>query len=138
MIVEVRENTLAIERQTAIDRVASFTSPFFDSELPNVLAKIKAVDKQSEDHINGFMEVYGLTYREAAMWDRHLWLVWETLEAGFLFNGASEELVNQISALLVTRDNQIYLDSVLPYRFSLEFREHIIELQDGLEQWLKT
>ena len=69
LIVEVRENTLAIERQTALDRANSLTSPFFDSELASILDKIKSQDGP-DVNIVPFVEAYDLSYREAVIWER--------------------------------------------------------------------
>ena len=45
LLQEVRGNTAAIERQASLDRTTAWTAPFFpSSDLPDILAKIKAVD----------------------------------------------------------------------------------------------
>lgn len=129
LVIEVRDNTSAIARQTALDRAAFITEPFFDSDLPGILAKIKAVDSENAPQIVAFMKAYDLTHAEAITWDRHLWLIWEVLEAEYLVDGASQELDNQIRTLLSAPDNQVYVDLVGPYRFSTQFADHVRELR---------
>jgi hypothetical protein len=129
LVIEVRDNTAAVARQTALDRVAFITEPFFDSDLSRILAKIKAVDSENAPQIVAFMKAYDLTHEEAITWDRHLWLIWEVLEAEYLVEGASQELDNQIRTLLSAPDNQVYVDLVGPYRFSTQFAEHVRELR---------
>jgi hypothetical protein len=138
LIVEVRENTLAVGRQTAIDRVAAATAPFFESDLASILVKIKAVDATGASYLATYMDVYDLSHEEAILWDRHLWYVWGVLEAEYAADGASEELDNQISILLINRDNQIYVEGVINFRFSSEFREYVAELQKNLDEWKKS
>ena len=138
LIVEVRENTLATERQTAVDRAAATTAPFFEADLASILAKIKAVDGEGARHISAYMELYDLSHEEAILWGRHLWYLWAILEAEYRADGASEKLNNQISILLINRDNQIYVEDVINFRFSSEFREYVAELQKNLDEWKKS
>ena len=138
LIVEVRENTLATERQTAVDRAAAATAPFFESDLASILAKIKAVDGEGAPHISAYMELYDLSHEEATLWDRHLWYLWEVLEAEYVAEGSSEKLDNQIMLLLINRDNQVYLDASINVRFSAEFGQHVAALNEDLDQWKKA
>ena len=138
LIVEVRQNTLAMERQTAVDRAAAVTAPFFESDLASILVKIMAVDAPKGSYLATYMEVYDLSHEEAILWERHLWYVWEVLEAEYRADGASEKLNNQISILLINRDNQIYVEGVINFRFSSEFREYVAELQKNLDEWKKS
>ena len=53
LIVEVRANTAAIERQGRIDQLSMVTQPFLDDvEMGLVLAKIKAVDGRKKSRIS--------------------------------------------------------------------------------------
>ena len=137
LIVEVRENSLEMERQTAVDRAAAATAPFFESDLASILVKIKTVDAPPP-YLATYMEVYDLSFKEAILWERHLWYVWEVIEAEYRADGASETLNNQISILLINRDNQIYVEGVINFRFSSEFREYVAELQKNLDEWKKS
>ena len=75
LIVEVRANTAAIERQGRIDQLSMVTQPFLDDvEMGLVLAKIKAVDGR-EKAISALMEAYDLTDVEAASWGRLLYSI---------------------------------------------------------------
>jgi hypothetical protein len=138
LIVEVRENTLAMERQTAVDRAAALTAPFFESDLASITAKILAVNDPDGSYLATYIEVFDLSHEEAILWERHLWFVWEVLEAEYRADGASEKLNNQISILLVNRDNQIYIEGVMNFRFSSEFREYVVELRKHLDEWKKS
>jgi hypothetical protein len=134
LIVEVRENTLAIERQTALDRANSQTSPFFDSELATILDKIKSQDGP-DPNILLFVEAYGLSYREAIIWERHLQYVWSVLEAEFDVDGPSASLENTILSLLISRDNQLYVQATSGFRFGEEFQAYVADLQNRVDEF---
>jgi hypothetical protein len=137
LIIEVRENTVAIERQIAMDRATALAAPFFESELPSILAKIQSVEGAHGATL-AYMENWDLSLSEAIRWERHLLLLWETLEAQYIADGPSEELDNQVSILLANRDNQIYVEHVSEFRFSDDFRIYVIERQTNLDEWLKS
>ena len=134
LIIEVRENTLAIERQMALDRADSFTSPFFESNLPSILTKIKSVDGP-DSNIVPFIEAYDLSYTDAVIWERHLQYIWEVLEAEFEADGPSTKLDESLLSLLLSRDNQLYVTHSGKYRFSSEFRDYLAKLQDRLSKF---
>jgi hypothetical protein len=134
LIVEVRQNTLATERQIALDRAAAMTSPFFDSELASILAKIKSADG-ADTNIMPFVETYDLSYPEAVIWERHLWYAWEVLEAEFEADGRSPSLDASVLAMLVTRDNQLYVTYSGKFRFSDDFRDYVTSLQGRVDEF---
>jgi hypothetical protein len=108
LVQEFRGNTEAIERQAALDRATTISSPFFvNPQLPVVLAKIKAVDG-SDPIPQAFVERYDLTPEEAILWERHLAHIWLGLEADYSLNGESRELEAAIRELLTHPDNQVY------------------------------
>ena len=102
------------------------------------MAKIMAVNAPEGSHLATYMEVFDLSHEEAILWERHLWFVWEVLEAEYRADGESEKLNNQISILLTNRDNQIYVEGVMNFRFSSEFREYVVELRKHLDEWKKS
>ena len=91
LIFEVRENTQAINRQISNDRAAALSVPFFEGELPTVLAKVSKVQGY-DPTLSSFMEVYDLTLEEAILWQRHLFYLWDVLESEFLAEGDSQQL----------------------------------------------
>jgi len=134
LIIEVRENTLTMERQAAIDRVEALTAPFFQTDLAKVAAKI-AQQKGVYPLLTAFMKEYDLTLEEAILWERHLWYLWEVLEAEYIAEGESEELENQIRILLINSDNAQYVESTKTFRFSKQFRVYLVRLQTGQEEF---
>lgn len=134
LIIEVRQNTLITERQIALDRAAAMTSPFFDSELPSILEKIKSHDGL-DLNIVPFIEAYDLSYREAVIWERHLQYAWAVLEAEFEADGPSPSLDASILAMLSTRDNQFYVTYSGKFRFSDEFRDYVRTLQGRVDRF---
>jgi hypothetical protein len=137
LIIEVRSNTVALERQIAMDRANALAAPFFESELPSILAKIKS-GEEAKGAIPLFMEEWDLSMSEAIRWERHLILLWETLEAQYIADGPSEDLDNQVSILLVNRDNQIYVAQTSKFRFSRDFRSYVSDRQANLDEWVNS
>jgi hypothetical protein len=136
LIIEVRQNTLATERQIALDRAASMTSAFFDSELASILEKIKSVDGLDRN-IVPFIEAYDLSYPEAVIWERHLQYAWEVLEAEFEADGPSPSLDASILSLLITPDNQLYVTYSGKFRFSDDFRDYLTTLQGRVDEFVE-
>jgi hypothetical protein len=136
LIIEVRQNTLATERQIALDRAAAMTSPFFDSELASILAKIKSADG-ADPNIVAFIEAYDLSYREAVIWERHLWYAWEVLAAEFEADGPSPSLDASVLAMLINRDNQLYVTHSGKFRFSDDFRDYVTTLQGRVDEFIE-
>lgn len=136
LIIEVRQNTLATERQIALDRADSMTSAFFDSELASILEKIKSVDGLDRN-IVPFTEAYDLSYREAVIWERHLQYAWSVLEAEFEADGPSPSLDASILSMLINRDNQLYVAYSGKFRFSEGFREYVTNLQGRVDEFEK-
>jgi hypothetical protein len=112
------------------------TSPFFDSELPSILAKIKSADG-SDTNILPFVETYDLSYPEAVIWERHLWYAWEVLEAEFEADGPSPSLDESVLAMLAARDNQLYVTYSGKFRFSDGFRDYVTILQGRVDEFVE-
>jgi len=110
LILQVRDNTRALEGQAIIQRGAAFQEPFVsESSVPAILAKIKAVDGP-EPLVTAYMDRYGLTYEEAAIWNRHVWSVWTALEAEYAVLGESPELSQKIRILLPFPDVEVWFE----------------------------
>jgi len=93
------------------DRTATWTAPFFpSSDLPDILAKIKAVDGE-EPGQQAFVDRYNLTAEERILWNRHLSGIWERLETEYLYDRPSEALGLLMQGLLATPDNQLFWEN---------------------------
>ena len=124
LLQEVRGNTLAIERQASLDRGAIWTAPFFpSSDLPDVLAKIKAVDGL-ERVDQAFVDRYNLTAEESILWTRHLASIWTSLETEYLYDGPSEGLASLIQDFLAYPDEQLYWENDQVF-FTAEFQSYV-------------
>jgi len=110
LIMEVRTNTDAVDRQSRMDQLNMLNEPYLDDvDLGEVLSKVKAVDGR-EPSVTAFMEAYNLTEIEASVWLRHLYSVWGALEADFVYRGP-EFVESKVRALIPFKDGQIYWDS---------------------------
>ena len=110
LMLQVRDNTRALEGQAILQRGAAFTDPFLsESQLPSVLATVKTVDG-IEPIVDAYMDRYDLTYEEGAVMARHVWSLWTSLEAAYAVLGETEELGQQIRILLPFPDQEIWLE----------------------------
>lgn len=111
LIVEVRTNTRAIERQILVDRAANAAAPFvLGSELLEAYERIKEVDGWDPE-VQEFMERYDLEPRQAIAWTRFLLVNWAGLESDYLTSGPSDKLRSQIIGLMTFPDNQLFWES---------------------------
>lgn len=131
LAVEVRANTLVIERQSYEQRTDRVFEPFLDpSTLPTIYAKVKAVDGMDRS-VQAFMDQYDLTPEEATMWSRHLASIWRSMELNFMFDGPSSDLERQIRLFLSTADNQLYWEVTGAPR-APEFRAYVEGIREGM------
>jgi len=129
LVQQVRQNTVMLERQIALDRSTAFNAPFLeDSPLPDILERIKAVDGR-EPVEAALMARYDLDYAEAVRWVRHLALVWTALEADFIANGRSASLDGVAWALLGSPDNRLYWENGAPQVTDGDFRGYVAGLR---------
>jgi hypothetical protein len=131
LVQQVRQNTVMLERQIALDRATAFNAPFLDdSPLADILARIKVVDGP-EPVEEALMTRYDLEYAEAVRWVRHLALVWTALEADFVANGRSDPLDGVAWSLLGSPDNRLYWENGAPQVTDSGFRDHVSRLRPG-------
>jgi hypothetical protein len=105
LIVEVRTNTHALERQSRMDYLSGINQPYIDDvSMGRVLAKVKAVDGR-EENVSAFMAAYDLDEVEAAAWTRHLYNIWGGIEADYLY-ADSDQVESTI--LAVFPDTRLY------------------------------
>jgi hypothetical protein len=131
LVQQVRQNTVMLERQIALDRATAFNAPFLDdSPLADILGRIKVVDGP-EPVEEALMTRYDLEYAEAVRWVRHLALVWTALEADFVANGRSDPLDGVAWSLLGSPDNRLYWENGAPQVTDSGFRDHVSRLRPG-------
>lgn len=116
LILQIRENSRILQGQAIMQREAPLTEHFLgESPLPNILAKMKAVDG-AEPIVQLFMDRYGLSYEEGVVWTRHATSVWVSMAAEYALLGESEALAQQIRALLGEVDHRIWWENGGPAR----------------------
>ena len=124
LIQEVRLNTRAVERQAAVDRAASMSTPFFESEaLRTAMVKVD-VEHGGLPVLREFVDRYGFTEEEAIVWHRHLIQLWGGLEADWYY-GERELVRETLRALLIYPDQRIYAENE---PFGTEFAGMVREL----------
>jgi len=128
LVLQVADNSRAIRSQALFERNKAITAPFLvESDLPEILAKIKAADGP-EPWAQAFMDKYGLTYAETAVFGRAIMQLWSTLEAEYVLVGDSEGLARRIRVLLKFPDNQLwYQTGGVDWLNSDEFRAYVKE-----------
>ena len=128
LVIEVRGNTRALERQILLDRSANVSAPFTSGpELLEAFEKIKEIDGwRPEDE--AFMRRYGLAADQAVAWNMFLLHVWRGLEADYAYSGPSEDLAASIRSLFSFPDNQLFYR---PGIFSAEFAEYVESVSPG-------
>ena len=108
LLLEVRNNTMAIERQANLERSAGINASFLTSpDLARILAKVKVVDGL-ESLTQAYSERYDLSAEESIVWSRHLGIIWSGIEADYLYSGSSDTLDRYIDDLLSFPDEQIH------------------------------
>jgi len=108
LAIEIGQNTAAINRQAANDRISRVMAPYI-RDIPEIYEKIKVVDG-AEPTIERFKSIYSLNTQEAVSWAAFLQTNWRAFETDFVFIGPTDELRNSIEFMLVFPDNQIYWD----------------------------
>jgi type III secretory pathway component EscR len=126
LVLEVRGNTLAVERQINKDHVRSILTPFIDPPiLLSAMKKIKNVDGH-DDYVQAFMESYDLDSAEAYAWGNFLLIIWMDMEQDFVENGPSDRLAEQIRELVRHPDVTLFLEN---FEFSEVFNSYIESLR---------
>ena len=129
---EVSKNTLALERQAIRDRSVAMNAPYLnDSQIPAIIAKVKAVDGW-RPLVHAYVERYSLTYEEAVILVRMLGVVWTGLEADFILDGESQSLKNRVDDLLSNTDDQMYWEYGGGQVSDASFIEYVESLQDSM------
>jgi len=108
LIVEVRGNSLVIERQIRTEHNTGIVAPLIaTNELLSAYEKIKTRDGWEAD-IRAFTDHYGLEPREAIAWTRMLLGIWWQREIDYLTSGPSDELADSVRGLLAYPDNALF------------------------------
>ena len=131
LLVEVRANTGALERQIRMDQAQSVAEPVLDDGLlRSAYRKVKERDGW-EPEVTAFMDEYGLTEEESIAWTRFLYWAWVRREADFTYLGRDPSLAASIHGLLIFPDNQLYWDTGRD-GFSEEFQAWVDEIRATL------
>ncbi len=108
LVIEVRGNTKAVERQVLLDRASTVSAPFMEGpELLEAFKRVKEVDGWDAMHVE-FMERYDMNPTQSVAWTFFLYKVWSGLRADFAYAGPSDKLASEIRSLLSYPDNQLY------------------------------
>ena len=110
--MELRQNRAVMEREATRARTDALSAPFFGTELPAILEKIKAVDGYDR-YESAFMERYDVSYAEAVAWNRHQLQLWYDIQSEYLTEGPSDDLTALVTLLLQSEDNQVYVEHSL-------------------------
>ena len=131
LLIEVRANTGALERQIRMDQAQSVAEPLLDDALlRSAYSKVKQRDGR-EPEVTAFTEAYGMTEEEAIAWTRFLYWAWVRREADFRYLGRDPELAASIQGLLVFPDNQLFWAAGRD-GFSEDFQAWVEELRATL------
>ena len=130
LIYEVRQNTVAVERQTYLDRQARLLEPYLESQdFREIYVKIKNRDGL-EPRVQHFVDTYALSVEEALYWVRHLDQNWRGFENDFYRYGPNAGLNGMITGFLSFPDGRLYWDSAAQTAgFSDEFVNHVESLR---------
>lgn len=124
LVLEVRTNTAALQRQAELDQSSAYNAPFLDdSGLAQVLVKMAKVDGPSRVQ-QALVDRYSITLEEAVKWERHLWQVWAGHQANFAALGDNWLLRSDVSGLLTNPDNMIYWEIMTPF-YRPEFVQYV-------------
>lgn len=116
VIMEIRVNTNAVNRQATVDRSVALTEPFFYSEvLRSADEKVRAVDGTA-DNVVALADRYDFTEAEALAWSRHLMQLWVMVEGDY-YNGDKEVALSFAKNMLGSADSREFVKN---WRF---FRE---------------
>ena len=128
LISEIRDNTRALDWQAIRDQSTTLNAPFvIDPKIPAILAKIKEIDGP-EPIEQAFVDRYGITYEEAAIFGRYVSANLNVIEAEFALTGPSPRLQERIQLLLSFPDAQLVLQWA-PQLSSEEFIEYVNEVR---------
>ena len=130
LMLEVRGNTLAIERQIDKDHRRAIFTPFIDPPiLLSAMEKIKAVDGQAT-YVQAYMETYDLNDSEAYAWGNFQLTIWADMQQDLAHNGPSERLAAQIQKLAIHPDVALFVEN---YEFSEGFKSYISGVMLGAD-----
>jgi hypothetical protein len=128
LIVEVRTNTAAVERQAAYERALTVSAPYFDDpDVAEAFAKILEVEGPLPLH-QAYVDRYGLTVEQAIKWSRHHLLFWSSVEADMKAFGRSDDTDALVRQLVCLTDHAMFWDSE-QINISAEFRDYIANVR---------
>jgi len=132
LLLEVRGNTLTMERQIEMAHFETLFTPFIEpSVLLSAMTKIKTVDG-SEVDVAAFMATYDMSEAEAIAWSRFQLIMWAGIQQRFVYDGPSDRLAAEIRKLMNHPDVALFLKHS---HFSEEFTAYIA--QAGMDSELQ-
>ena len=131
LVLEVRDNTAALERQARLDRMETTFGDFYRSPyLPAIVVKIDAVDGVGETS-KEFIERYGLSQEETVRWFRYLSKEWGSINADYEYFGDQIRLRRAIAALMRFPTHQIYWEKFGKQQYQPDFVQYVESVRDG-------
>jgi len=128
LIMEVRANTKALERQIVLDSSSQLSTPILSSpELLAAYERVKAVDGW-EPIVLALVEQYDMTHAQAVVWGRYVLTLWQGLQADYVYAGESPELTARIKFLMAFPDDRLFWSVVSgsePPLFSRDFSDYV-------------
>lgn len=132
LLLEVRGNTLAMERQTEMAHYNSLFTAFIEpTALMSAMTKIKAVDGIEAD-IEAFIATYDMSETEATAWSRFQLLIWAGMQQSFIYDGPSDRLAKEIRQLLRFPDIVLFLKHNPPSEAFMSYIE-IVKMDTELQ-----
>jgi hypothetical protein len=125
LIIEVRANTNAIDRQASLERNARVFEPYI-SNIPDIYTKVKAVDGL-EPIVGKYADAYDIPPIEAVRWVAFLQSNWKAYEIDFKYAGQTQEMDASVLWMLSFPDNEMYWNA-MKSDFSAEFVEYVEKL----------
>jgi hypothetical protein len=109
VVMEIRGNTLAVERQVIADHQRAIFTPFLSPEvLVSAINKIKAVDGHA-NYVQAFMTTYDMNESEAYVFTNFQLTIWADMVRDYTENGPSDRLAEQIRLLVRHPDVNLFL-----------------------------
>ena len=131
LILEVRGNTAALERQARLGYLeTTFGDVYRSPYLPAIVVKIDAVDGVGATS-KALIERYGLSQEEAVRWFRFASKEWGSLLADYEYFGDRNRLRRAIAGLIRFPPHQIYWEKYGKQQFQSDFVQYVESVRDG-------
>ena len=121
--IEVRQNTLAIERELATSFADNVHGTLANSDhLTAIAAKIMKHEGGAPTLLKALGDEYDLTEIETQRWWRHLMQIWLRSQADWVYRGRDPDDCEHEGFLMQFRDNQILITAIASnHQFEAEY-----------------